>query len=117
MSYAKSIEAAGAKVLDYEQFGSYQGDWWALVEYNGRKGFVGGSYGSCSGCDAFEAEFSWNDEDRPDYQDRLRDFGKSYLDPLYSYEEALKSASENISWDHEATEMVNWIKSTWDKNK
>lgn len=61
MGYSEALEAAGCKVLDFEEFGSYQGDWLAFVEYNGEKGIVEGSYGSCSGCDAFHAEFDYGD--------------------------------------------------------
>ena len=50
MSYCQALEAAGAKILQFKSFGSYQGDWWAKVEYNGEIGWVAGSYGSCSGC-------------------------------------------------------------------
>jgi len=32
-SYKESLEAAGAEVLAFESFGSYQGDWVALVWY------------------------------------------------------------------------------------
>lgn len=109
MGYSEALEAAGAKVLEYKQFGSYQGDWLAFVEYNGEKGIAQGSYGSCSGCDAFEAEFSYYDQEPteengkyykggwadPDdectkeeydkikaaYQQKLSDFGLHYLSP------------------------------------
>ena len=60
MSYQEALEAAGATVHAFEFFGSYQGDWWAKVTYNGETGWVHGSYGSCSGCDAFEAEFGFS---------------------------------------------------------
>jgi len=59
MGYRTAMEAAGATVLAYESFGSYQGDWFALVVYGGKTFWVHGSYGSCSGCDAFCAEFDF----------------------------------------------------------
>ena len=52
MSYELALEEAGAKVLEFQSFGSFQGEWWAKVEYNGEIGWVAGCYGSCSGCDA-----------------------------------------------------------------
>lgn len=106
MGYSEALEAAGAKVIEYKEFGSYQGDWLAFVEYNGEKGIVEGSYGSCSGCDAFEAEFGWTngptekdgkyyrtywheedneipkeefDKINQEIQVKLADFGSSYL--------------------------------------
>ena len=131
MSYEKAMEAAGAIVHDFEQFGSYQGDWWAKVTYNGETGWVQGSYGSCSGCDAFEGEFGWDDghceEHKYDskgavgcaecekaealYQERLADFGRGYLDGIMSQEKAIEDASENLDWDMEAKEMVEYLKS------
>lgn len=89
------------------KFGNYQGTWVAIVEYKGVTGVVQGYYGSCSGCDAFEAEFNYsaspmfkyghyflNESDMDDnmpctfeeYQEKLKDydkrlsvFGESYL--------------------------------------
>src|SRR5689334_4678174 len=57
MSYCGALEIAGATVERFKEFGSYQGDWWAKVTYNNQTGWVNGSYGSCSGCDAFQGEF------------------------------------------------------------
>lgn len=110
MSYGEAMEAAGAKVISMQHFGSYQGDWWALVEHNGQCGWVNGSYGSCSGCDAFEAEFGWAYENEPNYQERLAEFGRSYLNHIMTTEEALKQASTEASWDSEADAMVQFIK-------
>jgi hypothetical protein len=115
MSYCEAMEAAGAEVLCYESFGSYQGDWWAKVTYEGNTFWVHGSYGSCSGCDAFEAEFWYCNEgtcDKHRYEDeqpscekcrvakedfntRLADFGKSYLvGGEYTQEEAEKYSTD-----------------------
>lgn len=108
MSYEEALGAAGATVIDFKEFGSYQGDWWALVRFNGQVGFVTGSYGSCSGCDAFQAEMGYGDERTPE---KMRAFGMRYLvDGLTDYDKALKEASRNIEWDHDAEEMVTWVK-------
>lgn len=114
--YIRAIQAAGAVVLAEERFGSYQGDWWAKVLWNGQVGWVHGAYGSCSGCDSFEASFNdtlWEDEATEeqlrDYQKRLADFGAKYMDPLYTQEQALKLASENLDWDDDAQRMVDFI--------
>lgn len=109
-NYQLALHMTGVKVIGYEMFGSYQGDWWALVEFpNHERYFVGGSYGSCSGCDAFEAEFGWNDESKPDYAHRLRDFGLEYLTDCRTREQAVEEASHNLSWDHDAQGMVDWL--------
>jgi hypothetical protein len=82
MSYECALTAAGCNVVEFHCFGSYQGDWYAMIEIDGQKGVVTGCYGSCSYCDAFEGEFGWNDSEKQDYQERLADFGKTYLPAL-----------------------------------
>lgn len=123
MGYSEALEAAGAKIIAFQEFGSYQGDWFAFVEYQGKCGWVQGSYGSCSGCDAFESEFSYTPiscseheyEDKSgldcsdcesvlaDYKKRLAEFGASYLDGFQNQDE--------IEWDIDAAEELAFVKS------
>lgn len=133
MGYIGALEAAGATVLADSHFGSYQGDWLALVDYKGQRGFVHGSYGSCSGCDSFQAEFDYSDngcdEHRYDsreecedckaetdsYNTRLAEFGRGYLEhgdgevDLSDYDTTLANLSRNLEWDSEAPQMVAWV--------
>lgn len=130
MSYQEALTAAGAEVLAFGRFGDYQGTWWAKVRYQGELGWVTGSYGSCSGCDDFQAEFGWEEAEaceehkykkpQPDcaacktagekYTKRLAVFGHSYLDDLLmSQESAEKCASENLEWDSETPAMLTWL--------
>jgi hypothetical protein len=60
MGYQSALEANDVTVKEFKEFGSYQGTWIAILE-DGR--FVEGSYGSCSGCDAFQGEFGYEDEE------------------------------------------------------
>lgn len=112
MSYIKCLELAGATVEMDQSFGSYQGDWWARIEYKGVKGWVYGSYGSCSGCDSFEGEFGSSSEHcdehryshpvpdschgcekaRIDLERRMDSFGEGYLLDILNQEEAEKRA-------------------------
>ncbi len=130
--YEGCMVLAGAKVHAFREFGSYQGDWWAKVSYGYLNGWVHGSYGSCSGCDAFKSEFYCTDHEHADdkyvsvsnlfknydknceecvkLKDRLIDFGRGYLSYIYSQEEAEKEASINSDWDFNAEEMVKFIK-------
>jgi len=130
MAYQEALEAAGATVHVFEQFGSYQGDWWALVTANGQTGWIHGSYGSCSGCDAFEAEFGYGEEDeceahrfkghqpkcadcrtvKSGYAGKLASFGAGYLDAIVSQEEAEAEAARNLDWDSDAQVMLDYIK-------
>jgi hypothetical protein len=131
--YSSALEAAGAVVHAFEHFGSYQGDWWAKVTYKGETGYVHGYYGSCSVCDAFEAEFGWNEEScethaydpqrecpacdaaKAAHAEKLRAFGAEYLDVVLSKEAAVAEASKNLDWDSDAQEMVNWLSNTPDE--
>ena len=106
MSYREALVAAGAVVEQFEEFGDYQGTWYALVNVEGTRFWVNGSYGSCSGCDAFEAEFGYNDRD----PEKLAKFGASYLaDPL-SQAQVEKMASANLEWDMEAQAVVDFLR-------
>lgn len=130
MGYKEALEAAGATVVAFKSFGSYQGDWYALVEYKGIRGFAHGGFGSCSGCDSFEAEFDYDegrcnehqwksnpppcdhcDAQKEVYQQRLAEFGEGYLDLLLTQEEAEAEAKRNVEWDVDAVAMLAWIKS------
>lgn len=130
-NYEDALKAAGAEVHAYESFGSYQGDWYALVTYNGERGWIHGWYGSCSGCDAFEGEFGWTegrcdehswvaDKEREgcaacasaeaEYQRRLADFGKTYLDGLQQSGVILAELQERFEWDSDSKEAADWIR-------
>jgi hypothetical protein len=94
--YQGALEAAGATVHTFDSFGDYQGSWFAKVTFNGVTGWVQGGYGSCSGCDAFEAEMGYEpyDVDDDDYAHykaswdaRLKNFGASYLNALQTFDE------------------------------
>ena len=129
MGYSEALEAAGAKVKQFKHFGSYQGTWMALLE-DGR--IVTGSYGSCSGCDAFEAEFGYSPEGCEDheyspvtdcsncqekaaaYQAKLAEFGKNYLNSFATYAELLAEyTNRRDSGDYfpeEDQEVLDWLK-------
>ena len=131
MGYCEAMEAAGAKVHDYGTFGDYQGSWWALVTFEGQTGWASGWYGSCSGCDAFEGEFGYENHDHegeeyfsPLYNtDKLRDdcdkcqdfkrrfveFGLGYLGDLMTQDEAERHAERDTDWDLNRKETYQFI--------
>jgi hypothetical protein len=133
MSYQNALSAAGAEIHEFKEFGSYQGEWFALVTYNGEKGWVQGCYGSCSGCDSFEAEFGWDDretcneheykgtdetraaclgcqEAKARYTEKLAAFGRPYLEGLQPADTILKELDEQSRWDDESMEAAAWIR-------
>jgi hypothetical protein len=118
LSYESALEAAGAVVHELKHFGDYQGTWYAYVTYNGETGWVSGAYGSCSGCDAFEGEFGWKDDEKPDYQQRLADFGKSYLSGIYDTQRQYDMLNPSDMWyEEEDRKAKEWIGSFLEKNE
>lgn len=107
MSYIKALEAAGATVHRDEMYGSYQGVWMAHVtRADGATGFIIDYYGSCSGCDSYEATFGWADEETPE---KLAEFGKPYLDQLLTAREALTKCAESAEYDRDYLQMAKDI--------
>lgn len=107
MGYRQALEAAGAEIEEYKEFGSYQGTWFAVLT-NGN--IVEGAYGSCSGCDAFESEFGYKDPT----QQQLCDFGLDYLRNPETVAEAVIRYSRKIDgfdpWSDDE-EIFRWLQS------
>ena len=111
MSYQESLEAAGARVLDFAHFGDWQGSWVALVEYQGQRGWVQGSFGSCDYCDAFQSQFDWDSDFAcEDVQDRLAQFGRTYLDDLQTTEQVLRQYDTDADWDSDSASAASWVR-------
>lgn len=110
MSYRKALESAGAEIIAWGDFGSCEGDWWAKVRHNGHAKWVNGFCGSCPATDSFQNEFNGVDDSSEEYQKRLADFGRTYLDGWLTQEEAESIAGKDISWDTDAVEMLQFIK-------
>jgi len=109
--YQQSLEAAGARVLDFAHFGDWQGSWMALVEYQGQRGWVRGAFGSCDYCDAFQAEFDWDSDFAcEDVQSRLAQFGRTYLDDLQTTEQVLRQYDADADWDSDSASAAAWVR-------
>lgn len=63
--------------LFYRTYGDYQGEWLLISEDAESFYFYKGSYGSCGGCDDFEATFDGSAEVDPE-SDIAKDFLKNY---------------------------------------
>jgi hypothetical protein len=107
MSYKSALEAAGATVLHFANFGDYSGTWYAQVEYKGETGWISDWYGSCSHCDAFQREFDYCHES---YEERLAEFGKRYLDSILPAEHFFGSLKEDAEWSQDAETALFWIR-------
>ena len=111
MSYEQALEAAGARVLAFQEFGDWQGSWVALVECQGQRGWVQGAFGSCDHCDSFEAEFSWDSDFAcEDVQERLAQFGRGYLDDLLTAEQVLRQYDAAADWDSDSVDAAAWVR-------
>lgn len=108
LSYAGSLRAAGAEVHTSRSFGTYQGDWWAKVTLpDARRGWITDRFGSCTGCDAFQAEFGHRENIS---RAELAEFGAGYFDALLTQTDAETQAAENESWDLDASEAVAFVR-------
>lgn len=124
LDYGDCLRAAGYDVVAYQEFGSYQGDWWAkVVKPTGERGWVHGYFGSCSGCDAIQATFGYGfgkDGQRDDgvwvvrftdeEWERVAEFGAGEADEFYAQADAETEASAHSSWDLEAGAVVAFIR-------
>jgi hypothetical protein len=102
MGYSSALVAAGCEVLEFEEFGDYQGSWYALVKLDNEIGLVEGSYGSCSGCDAFEGELGYCDSDKPGYLPPL---------PIDLRIEQLTESIKKYDWNDDSSalrQLLSW---------
>lgn len=104
-NYENAIKLAGAEIHCFKEFSSYQGDWLAKVTYQGKTGWIKGSYGSCSGCDAYEAEFGYDDPS----DDKAAAFGKQYLEEFSDYKNLLNEYKEQSEWDTESEDIIKFL--------
>jgi len=113
MSYETAFAAVpDCQVVWAEYFGSYQGRFLAKIIYKGETLFLHDWYGSCSGCDSFEAEFGLDDDSKPDYQERLAAFGLPYVESALPLENILATLRKEASdWDDEIKEMIAKLES------
>lgn len=65
----------------YKEFGSYQGDWLMVTTDGEEYQIYKGGYGSCSGCDSYEAEFGYSMDDLgiPELKVKALNFAKDYI--------------------------------------
>lgn len=134
-NYIRTLQYCGATVYESKKFGSYQGDWWAFVEYNDERFFVHGTFGSCPVCDSFQSETdssffyddpfdvlngkevyndygirrTLTDDEKIELSGIIKMIGHRYLDDPLTYDQAIKIASVDLDWDEDAQDMVDFI--------
>ncbi|WP_294636598.1 hypothetical protein [uncultured Aquabacterium sp.] len=87
MSYEDAFAAVPGVTVEWAHYcGSYQGRLVAKLTIEGVDGprYVLDYYGSCSGCDAYEAEMPWNPT-----PEHLANFGRPYVEAALTLDEAI----------------------------
>lgn len=114
MGYRDALVAAGAEVIAFHEEDDWQGRWAAIVHQDGEDLAILGHFGSCSGCDAYQAEFEyscpWCDEHYCDAQEncpdcaaaveqhatKLAEFGRGYVECAMPVAEAIANLDEDF---------------------
>lgn len=106
MGYTEALEAAGATVHRFEEYGAYHGVWMAHVTLpDGCEGFILDYYGSCSGCDAYVGSFGYSgSDDTP--TEKLVEFGASYFAQILTREEALAKCAESADFNPDYRDLA-----------
>ncbi len=101
MSYKEALQAYGYEVLDYYHTDDYSGIWIAVLK-SGE--VVKGHFGSCSGCDDFEAFADYRDLTKEDYI--------KFMDEMkYPLESDYQKVFADLKWDCNE-ESAKWLKSS-----
>lgn len=101
------LELAGATVYQEQYFGNYQGSWFALVEYEGKRLLISYVFGSCPGCDYLELLLDNTKEGET--EKTLIQFGKELLADPSSWQELYESCQQSQSWDIETEEVIKFL--------
>lgn len=95
IGYEDIVKSWGWTVLNFETFGSYQGDHLALLQRGNEIGLVVFGYGSCSGCDVLQAITPWEHDDEPvDWT------------PVITFAREL---SDSVHWEPSRDALRDWI--------
>lgn len=89
MSYEDAFAAVPGVTVEWAKYcGEYQGRLVAKLKIEGVEGprYVLDYYGSCGGCDSFEAEF---EDSVSKTSEKLAAFGQSYVDAALTLDEVL----------------------------
>ena len=116
VTYEDIVKSWGWRVLNFETFGSYQGDHLALLERPGQVGLIVFGYGSCSGCDELDAITPWDYDDEPGDWTPVIDFAAQLRDAVHwepsrdALRDWIDASPENRWWSYDA-EIAAWLNS------
>lgn len=117
MAYEDAFAAVPGVTVEWCQyFGSYQGRLAAKIRREGKTEpeYILDYYGSCSGCDSYEAEMPWNPT-----KEALAAFGAPYVNAALSLDEALQKLMPQPGeyYDYEEKEMLDRILQDYPEKK
>jgi len=95
------------KVLEAKYYGSYQGEFLCKIIHKGEAFYIHDWYGSCSGCDSFQAEFGFQWDGSP--EDKVIQFAKPYIESALPRDKMLAFLKKEIAddpWGGEKKEML-----------
>lgn len=114
MSYQNAIEGLDLTVIEQAYVGDYQGDWFAVL-FDGSfmakdktYGFLVVGYGSCSGCDAWQACYT--------AEERLQELSQivgniKWFSNLQDLKDYVASQERGTQWYYHADEYAAFQKS------
>ncbi len=110
----------GKPCIVYIEFGSYQGDYIAVLNGGSNIELFKGSYGSCSGCDWLEDRKDWStgevsDSEARSYVETEHPFAEIPKDTLMSctleaFLEMLPANTRKDIWDFDGSKLLEDIK-------
>ena len=119
MSYEDAIaKVPGVTVEWAKYFGSYQGRFCAKLKIDGKDTpeYVMDYYGSCSGCDSYEASFGYSDDPT---DDQLISFATPYVEAALPLDDAIRELMPKPGqwYDTEDKEMLDYILADYPEKK
>lgn len=101
ISHQEILKRQGFEINVFETFGSYQGDYAAIVQKDGKVGLAIIGYGSCGGCDALEGihgsiTYPPSEEDYKENPDAAKEQAEYYEESVTTYHKDLQEYAEEI---------------------
>lgn len=109
-SYKEALENTSLSVQWFYKTTNYQGEWLALVKQDDKPYWVGGSYGSCSGCDALHSICDYEEEVSAAQQQQYIKYLKD-LDLMETLD------TVDMKWSSDNTELLRAVKDLYDNIK
>lgn len=118
--YDDWLKFLGFRVIAFQRFGSYQGEWYAVVQRpNSKIELVKGSYGSCSGCDELEgiqcdvySQYRYRERSQKENEinaELAKRLQTKEWDEGFDWEEEIAENKHRADWDMDAQEVVKWL--------